>query len=994
VIKYNAKQLEAIQHPQKPLLIIAGAGTGKTSTIVGRMAYLIKDVGASPSNILALTFTVKAAEHLKKSLQDIISDDAKKIHASNFHSFSQGINEEYSKELGYSYPPSILTDSDIYFLLREKFDELQQLDSKIYRRNPIQAIISFKQLFDRFRDDLLSIDELNALREKELSRLPEIENEREKEIIYQLSDAVRVFPKYQEWKKISNKIDFGDMISNVWHLINTAPTIFHKLQAKYKHIIVDEFQDNNYALSQIVRKIAEPENSITVVGDDDQCIYSFRGANIENIHSFENYYKHIDGYSKISLMLNYRSTQEILNIANVTIRPNTNRMPKGILKSNQNHGKIPNLIIGTNNSQTFYISKKINALLSNGVKSNRIAILTRTHNQAKKINDQLRKLRIRTSYTSGKLFNQDIIKDMVSYFQLVGETDLQNLALTRILKSKIGETKTISIVNQLPNNSSLLNYCLDNTKDVLSHNICKEIVKLKQLVKSNYVYDIFWKILVESKLCPNTADKVTVLDKLNILLITQFNDIVTEYAKKYDAKDLSQFIRYLNVRWEVNADFIKTLDSSEMNEAIQLMTVHQAKGKEFEYVFVPFLSSAGFPLNYRSETVLSTLPNSWRRWRSQTIDEKLVHNEEERRIFYVAVTRAEKQLVLTAPKMRQSKFINKLPEKYIQKEMVMNQNNKDSIYQNIIIDIQNNLDDELNANHYDSARDVIEAIEIIRKLENGLTPDWNNNPFESKVMKQLIGVSEDMKPIQELRLSATKISKFENCPLQYKYSEIDRIPGKPSKPYFSLGNVVHKVLEVFHDEGYSSFIEMERLLEKHWTSDGFLFEQEEDQSKSDAKEMLKNYFEFIQKNPVHLYSTERIFKFSLNKCEVSGKCDRIDRTPNGEIKIYDYKTSKYQKSEKELKKDIQLAIYAMYSNQPKTDDKNSGLGRIPKELSLLSLRHENPKVSVTFTEEKLEEFKTYIDNIALKIREGDFPSKPSYNCQYCDYRDLICPDGR
>ena len=290
MIPFNDKQMLAVEYPPKPLLILAGAGTGKTTTIVGRIAHLIQKQNAVPESILALTFTNDAAENLKKKLIDIIGKSGESINACTFHSFAQTQTCIYFSDLGYSALPAIMTKGDIYFLLRRRFDQLKQLQSKSFRRNPIKAIQCFQKVFDAFRQNLLSENELVTFQKQELDKVHIMTDEKEIENIYQLSDMVDIYPKYQYWKLEDNWMDYSDLIINLWKLIETKEKILTEIQSQYQHVIVDEFQDNNYALSKIVEKIAHPENSITVVGDDDQCIYAFRQANIQNLHQFKNHY--------------------------------------------------------------------------------------------------------------------------------------------------------------------------------------------------------------------------------------------------------------------------------------------------------------------------------------------------------------------------------------------------------------------------------------------------------------------------------------------------------------------------------------------------------------------------------------------------------------------------------------------------------------------------------------------------------------------------------
>ena len=356
--EFNTQQRSAVEYPPEPLLILAGAGTGKTTTIVGRMAYLIQQRKVDPDSILALTFTNDAANHLKQKLIKEIGEIGGEIQACTFHSFAQEQTNAYFSELGYSEAPNIMNRGDIYFLLRQRFDELKQLRSILFRRNPIQAIQCFQKVFDAFRQNLLSERELVSLKNNELERIKSISDKKEIEKIFQLADMVDIYPLYQKWKKDANWIDYGDLITNLWNLIETNNDVLTELQNQFKHIIVDEFQDNNYALSRIIEKIALPENSITVVGDDDQCIYAFRQANIQNVHQFKERYFN-KSKEPVPLMQNYRSNQPILNFANSIIVENTGRMSKGILKSDLYSDKIPVLQIGSVDEQLMQLNEDV-----------------------------------------------------------------------------------------------------------------------------------------------------------------------------------------------------------------------------------------------------------------------------------------------------------------------------------------------------------------------------------------------------------------------------------------------------------------------------------------------------------------------------------------------------------------------------------------------------------------------------------------------------------
>jgi len=888
-----------------------------------------------------------------------------------------------------------MNDADIYFLLREKFNELKTFRSAELRRDPISAIKFFKTLFDRFRDDLLSEEDLQQLQLESLSKIVDSDDQKLIDQINRLSDAVDVFPLYRQWKLESNVIDFGDMITNLWTLLNNDKEVLQILQSRFEHIIVDEFQDNNFALSQIICKIAEPQNSITVVGDDDQCIYSFRGANIQNVHNFAEIYKNHPQYRRTELMQNYRSIPEILNFANSVIELNPERMEKGELFSDYSSAQKPKLGIGTPEDQGLFIVDEIKELLGNGVSLGEIAVLCRTHSKCNLIASKLMLNQISVDYYFTKLFGQNSIKDIVGYFNIIADTEISSLSLVRILQRKFSPDITGEFTrNYLYSKShdSLLEWCSKNDKiDTEVSSFCNTLIELKIKSKDLSLFAIFDAILKISELLKSNGYIDFEYQKI-IQSVSQFQQIVQNFSQGYSPNDLQKFVRFIDVLLDVNEEILETEKFRNTDNAVQVMTVHNAKGKEFPYVFIPYLSSGGFPLYPKSAKASDYLPSSWRKWDVGERTDKELHYEEERRIFYVAITRAEKQLVLTAPEKRQSQYVKEIQKDSIEEEIITVEKNDINLFEQLIAEFQNRLLVETSLGNYESSKSIIDAIEQIRKIENGTEPNWDENPYQMEVEEQLNQNPQSSKKIKSLRLSATKINKYETCPLQYKFSQIDGIPGKPAKPYFKLGNVVHRVLEIFHNEGFTKKRDLVRLLNENWDSGGFVFGQEEEQNRQDALKMLDNYYEFLQKNEVNLFSSEKLFTFKLANCDVSGKCDRIDVNELGEIKIIDYKTSKRQKTEKELKKDIQMAIYAMYAQLEKNESNESKkLGKVPKELSQLFLRHENPEVTINFTNEELAQFREKIEAIAHKIRKGDFHPQKGNHCQFCDYRDLVCP---
>ena len=336
----NEQQRKAIEHPPAPLMILAGAGTGKTFTLEHRIVYLIQHYHVDPSNILTITYTEKAARELKERILNKVGRSAHVMTVSTFHSFCYQLLRDYSSE----QLPQLLEESEAIHMLLERFDELGPFKSDEFPLNPPKAVIdSFIPFFNRSRDELVNVAKKPT---------PEIDNTIYKtETVAQIDDLKRIYPTFQKWKREMNVVDYGDMILLAFDLLKDNTSVLKNVQNQFQHVIVDEFQDNNFALNEIIGLIAKDHRQITVVGDEDQVIYSFRGANSYNISAFKNRF----GGDPIALEENFRSTQSILDIANESIKHNTERTETSLYAKNGIHGIKPKIFWGEKTGTTWNI---------------------------------------------------------------------------------------------------------------------------------------------------------------------------------------------------------------------------------------------------------------------------------------------------------------------------------------------------------------------------------------------------------------------------------------------------------------------------------------------------------------------------------------------------------------------------------------------------------------------------------------------------------------
>ncbi len=990
MLQYNVEQLRAIQNNMGPLLVLSGAGTGKTTTISARIAYLIKHKQVVPSSILALTFTNKAAKVLSERLIDDIGDRGASVAVCTFHSFAQNqIMCNYSK-IGYLQKPKLVNSADLYFLFSKNFNDFAFLRSEEISRDPIKSFYSFEKMFAAFRYNLFTLKELDRFKDLELKKISNCKENSEIEQSNQLIDMLDAFPVYQEWKKKLSWIDYGDMIYNLWELINKDALFLKKLQSEYKHIIIDEFQDNNYALSMIVEQIAKPENNIMVVGDDDQCIYAFRQANIQNLHWFKNQYLKKDE-KPISLYENYRSSDSILQLANSVIAKNPNRMIKNKLKSNKVFNEKPVLYLGSEKEQLIQLVENIKSLLDDGEFISDMVILSRSNVKCYAIAEFLNINGIRNCFYIFKLYEHPIIKNIIAFLNIWAETEKKNHSFLRLLKEYV-DYDSVALLSKEYSNSeldvSLIEFAMSKKNKI--GEMSKKIIMSVQNISASNADELIWNILKISKVYIDKEPK-SIKSQIKLKVLDQFRNNVKVYMSKYARNNLKEFVHFINIQHNINEEIVESLDVLMELSAVKIMTIHSAKGMEFKHVFIPFLRAGTFPSNYKKMKIVDRIPLSWKKWCIDREDEKVLYYEEERRLFYVAITRAMNTLTLFAPNKYQSVFIKELNKEDVIVKDIMNKNNILDKYSQLIKKYEVQLQLELEVQNFLKAKEILSSIENINCLSKGVEPSWGDNSMKEEVENLLIDI-ETYRTVDDIHLSATSINVYNICPLKYKYQYIDKIIGAPDVQHFQIGLLIHKVLEEYHIGSDNTFDGMLMLLNKHWKNYNFQYKQQEEQQRKDSEKMLKNYWNYIQLNPVNRPLMEYAFSFKMDDVILTGMCDRIDIDLKNNITIIDYKTSKKNQTEKQLKNNIQLGIYALFAKLEGVKIDGNSIKSMPKNLIMLFLRNEEPAVEVSFEEEDVNKIVEKIKVVSQDIRIGKFPAVKGMYCEWCDYKDLLCSE--
>ncbi|WP_066759109.1 ATP-dependent helicase [Crocinitomix algicola] len=634
----NPAQRDAVLHTEGATMVIAGAGSGKTRVLTYRIAHMIKN-GVDPFNILALTFTNKAAKEMKERISQIIGgSEAKNISMGTFHSVFARILRHHSDKLGYPSNFTIYDTQDSRSLLKTIIKELR-LDDKMYKPNLISGRISSA------KNNLISAAAYEA----------------NTEIVAEdrMSGKPRLFEVYRLYEKrcfMAGAMDFDDLLFKTNILLRDHPDVLHYYQHKFKYILVDEYQDTNYSQYLIVKKLAAVFNNICVVGDDAQSIYSFRGANIENILNFKNDYK---DHRIFKLEQNYRSTKTIVNAANSVIAKNKDQIQKTVWTDNNEGNKIKVLRSLTDNEEGKAISNMIfeTKNLEQAANSD-FAILYRTNAQSRSFEESLRKLNLPYKIYGGLSFYQrKEIKDLLAYFRLTANpTDEE--ALKRVInypKRGIGKTTIEKIIIAAVEHETSLWEIITNLPkfNVGISSTAKQ--KINAFVTSINSYAVQLEKLDAYSLAEHIAKNSGILRDLyedkspegvsrheNIQALLSGIKEFVESTDENETAYLSDFM--VDVALLTDAD----QDTEEDKDKITLMTIHASKGLEFPYVYIVGLEENLFPsqlaLNSRTEL------------------------EEERRLFYVAITRAEKQATLSyaTSRFRWGNIVTSEPSRFIE----------------------------------------------------------------------------------------------------------------------------------------------------------------------------------------------------------------------------------------------------------------------------------------------------------------------------------------
>lgn len=631
----NNMQKKAVLHDKGPLLVLAGAGSGKTRVLTTSIAYLIEEKNIVPRNIIAITFTNKAANEMKERISNLLNMDVSHLWIGTFHSICARILRMNIDKIGYDKNFTIYDSSDQKTLVKEIINELG-LKEDITPREALNVISQAK-------NKSMTPDEFLQLN-----------------TYYTKGDSYyEIYKKYEEKKFYYNALDFDDLIDKVLYLFSKDINTLKFYQEKFQYVFVDEYQDTNSSQYELIKYFSGFHNNITVVGDADQSIYSFRGADISNILNFEKDFKDAD---VIKLEQNYRSTDKILDTANVLIENNSERKDKNLWTDNKNGSKPIYRSTNVESEEAKFVLDNIKELTYQGYDAKDFAILYRTNAQSRSFEEILMKNLINYKVIGGlKFYDRKEIKDLVSYLKIIVNPK-DDLALKRIINEpkrgignkSIAELESISSLHEI----SMLDLIrLDEFRPLLNDRLKKLADKFYMPLKNIFdniekykIVDLINEVLDKSGYLKMLETSYSVEDRSRIDNINEFISSAAEYEEENSDDTIFDYLENLSLL----SDLDKTEDK---DNSVSLMTMHAAKGLEFPIVFVVGLDEGLFP-------------------GKRSIDEGNV--EEERRLFYVGITRAREKLFLTSSKSRRnygkpifykpSRFVDEIIDKVIVEE--------------------------------------------------------------------------------------------------------------------------------------------------------------------------------------------------------------------------------------------------------------------------------------------------------------------------------------
>ena len=969
-IQLNPEQRAAAQHGDGPLVVVAGAGTGKTRVITERIRFLLAtQPELSGNEILGLTFTDKAAAEMKHRVVAAARDAgetqierASSVTLSTFHSFCNTLLQELDRDL------KPIDKIDHWILLRRNLPLLQL---EHYRRlaEPGQFLGDFVEFFSRCQDELVTPDDYqrHATEQSEnfqrvRGAMPEDERRIRDEEIAKVQEIARAYRASDLLLRERKLLTFGTQIMDAVLHLRSNETLRESLRARYKYILVDEFQDTNIAQLELLWQLGGERPNLVVVGDHRQAIYRFRGASFGSftifLKRFARSASSVEQELLRPLTLNYRSAGRILRVAGQAIRHNekpTNIPEYPLTAVKEDGDKVRIVTHESTEAEARWVAGELERLHRAGAKWRTFAVLYRGHSHRDKLVDVLKTRKIPFVIKNLSILSHRLVRDLIAYLRLIDRLS-DDVACARVLAMPAWGLEPSDLLRLLERAAKGKGVSLWDTMQAAKGEphfsgggrdpeaLVEIVMELRKKARQLTTTELFDELAVALEIGSAVASE----DRKYFDRLAQF---VREWQPKSETQRLKEFVQYLDYFEQAGGSI--NLEQ-ESGDAVQLMTVHAAKGLEFDHVYLLRLVQRGFPagekprvLEFPAELMKEDQPQG------------SFHIQEERRLFYVAVTRARQRLTLNT---------------------VANKRSKPSPF----------LDDILMDAHI-KRRDIEQLAPAPPNEPATASAEFAPVLFDLPERRARIGsriaewaVSYRPPVAEPLVISPSAIGTLESCPQKYLFDCAWKLRGGPAAA-MSFGSVMHNTIKYFVGELIKGrtlpFEEVARKFKLEWTSAGFEDDYQEQEYKKDGLVQLRTFYGSTIASPPAVIAQEKFFELPMdNNVVLTGRMDQVNRLGPGQEEIVDYKTGRPRNKEK-AKKDVQLSVYALAARE--VFDWN------PARLTLHFLQTNQP-VSATRDEKQLKKVREVIQEAAADIRAGDFPARPGFACRFCDYESL-CP---
>jgi len=953
----NKEQRDAVVHGNGPLLIIAGAGTGKTKVITHRIANLVASKAAKPEEILAVTFTEKAASEMEERVDLLIPYSYSYVEISTFNSFGERVLRSYIHELGYFLDFKLLDDVEQAIFLRENLFDFP-LKHYLPLSSPTRHIQEILSAIKRLKQEDIKPDEYIAFA-RALKRSASTAAERE--MAAKHSEMGSIYKKYQSLLAATGKIDFEDQVVLTVDLFRNHPSVLEEFQKKYKYILVDEFQDTNYIQFELLKLLSAGHRNLTVVGDDDQSIFRFRGASLSNIQNFRNVYPEA---KKVVLTKNYRSTQDILDASYQLIQHNNpdrlevqEEIDKRLGSTVTAEGKSIHLLqFDTISHEADKVAEIIQEKKNEGFNYSEMALLVRRNADADPFLRafNMKEIPFRFSGSRG-LFAQEEVRICVAFIRALTDFDdsrsLFYLSLSEAYQVEPYDLTKLSNFAQkkhLPLHQ-VFRLVFEGSRPVeisavsetKVKRIYQDLLYFIQLASTQNAGRVLYSFLERSGILRTLVEMGGLLGELRIKNIRIFFDKVRNFSELSNDDSAYAFARHLELLQQVG-DNPASAEAEMEDEAVNVLTVHKAKGLEFAIVFMVSLIADRFPGRQRKEKI--PVPDGLLKEDLPRLDNSI---QEERRLFYVGMTRAKKLLYLVWAKDYGVKRLKKV------------------------------------------SPFVLEALDLPKSPEETL----RSSPLE-EIERYAPRASKPthLPKVKErgvLNLSFFQVDDYLTCPLRYKYRHVVRIPVLPHHNLV-YGRVMHTMIHYYlKNRMIGKKVNEEDFINEfrtRWVNEGFLSREHEEMRKAEGEKALRSFYrreEAKNRTPLFL---EKSFRWQYDRLKFSGRWDRVDSFDDGAV-IIDFKATsiKDQKeADRRTRQSLQMDLYAL------SFEKTQSLPL--KETRLYFL--ESNIVGRAIKGEK--ERKKAMDSILEAesgIRAEEYAAKPDWhNCNLCEFK-TICPDS-